>query len=101
MSKLHFVDVLFYFIIKLSYITLYVSFLHRFDQNKLVVSTIASIIRSSLEKRKPSWKKLTRNKRNDLFDLFKIILLHSTYFLSIITFFLHSTFLINKKKWYG
>nr|XP_012568467.1 extensin-like [Cicer arietinum] len=42
-----------------------------FDQHKLLISTIASILRSSLEEGKPSWKKLSKDKRNDLFDLFK------------------------------
>lgn len=54
-----------------------------FDQYTLVVSTIVNIIRSSLEEQKPC-KKLTRDERNGLFDLFKVILLQLTYFLSII-----------------
>ncbi|KAG2404626.1 hypothetical protein LR48_Vigan404s002600 [Vigna angularis] len=42
-----------------------------FDQHKLVVRTIASIIRTNLEEAKPSWKQLSLGQRNLWFNIFK------------------------------
>ncbi|RDX77332.1 hypothetical protein CR513_42569, partial [Mucuna pruriens] len=42
-----------------------------FDQHKLVVGTISSIMRSNLEEAKPSWKKLSMDQRDSWFDIFK------------------------------
>ncbi|QCE11961.1 putative transposase [Vigna unguiculata] len=42
-----------------------------FDQHKLVVRTIASIIRTNLEEAKPSWKQLSIGQRNLWFNIFK------------------------------
>ncbi|RDX87334.1 hypothetical protein CR513_31204, partial [Mucuna pruriens] len=42
-----------------------------FDQHKLVVGTIASIIRTNLEEAKPSWKQLSIGQRDSWFNIFK------------------------------
>ncbi|QCD86513.1 hypothetical protein DEO72_LG3g1036 [Vigna unguiculata] len=42
-----------------------------FDQHKLVLGSIASIIRTNLEEGKPSWKKLSKEQRESWFDMFK------------------------------
>ncbi|TKY55695.1 golgin subfamily A member 5 [Spatholobus suberectus] len=42
-----------------------------FDQHKLVVETIASIMRSNLVEAKSSWKKLSIDQRDSWFDIFK------------------------------
>ena len=48
-------------------------FLHSFDQHKLVIGTIASIIRINLEEAKPSWKKLSIGQRDSWFNIFEEI----------------------------
>ncbi|KAK2406684.1 hypothetical protein QL285_042387 [Trifolium repens] len=42
-----------------------------FDQHRLVVKAIASIIRTNLEEGKPSWKQLSKKQRDSWFDIFK------------------------------
>ncbi|XP_068485408.1 uncharacterized protein [Phaseolus vulgaris] len=42
-----------------------------FDQHKLVVGTIASIIRTNLEEAKPSWKQLSTSQRDSWFNIFE------------------------------
>ncbi|KAL5172597.1 hypothetical protein HKD37_16G045316 [Glycine soja] len=42
-----------------------------FDQHKLVIGTIASIIRTNLEEAKPSWKKLSIGQRDSWFNIFE------------------------------
>ncbi|TKY65798.1 golgin subfamily A member 5 [Spatholobus suberectus] len=42
-----------------------------FDQHKLVIGTIASIIRTNLEEAKPSWKQLSIGQRDSWFNIFK------------------------------
>ncbi|XP_058744257.1 uncharacterized protein LOC131616829 isoform X2 [Vicia villosa] len=43
----------------------------RFDHHKLVVAEISHIRRTHLSEGKPSWKKLSSNQRDSLFDLFQ------------------------------
>ncbi|XP_058744256.1 uncharacterized protein LOC131616829 isoform X1 [Vicia villosa] len=42
-----------------------------FDHHKLVVAEISHIRRTHLSEGKPSWKKLSSNQRDSLFDLFQ------------------------------
>ncbi|GAU46537.1 hypothetical protein TSUD_350720, partial [Trifolium subterraneum] len=42
-----------------------------FDQHRLVVKEIASIIRTNLEEGKPSWKQLSKKQRDSWFNIFK------------------------------
>lgn len=47
--------------------------MHRFDKHKLVIGTIASIIRTNFWEAQPSWKKFSKDQRDMWFDIFKVI----------------------------